>query len=115
MTPNFILRSLWQPNSPDLNLSTTRSGGFCKTARLQEPDQGRGRAAAVRVTVLVSELLTMQSANSARDCKPALQLMENISNVHFEHYARLLLSHEERQANSLMADGILLLLLFIIY
>jgi len=57
----------------------------------------------------------MQSANSARDCKPALQLMENISNVHFEHYARLLLSHEERQANSLMADGILLLLLFIIY
>jgi len=38
-------------------------------------------------TVVISELLTLQSGNGTRDCKPALQLTDDISNMHFEHDA----------------------------
>ena len=35
--------------------------------------------------VLISVWSTVQSGNGARDCKPAWQLMENISNINCEH------------------------------
>jgi len=51
-------------------------------------------------------VLALQSGNAARNCKSALQLIENISNMHLEHEAILskcsLLTVEEETIKSVV-------------
>jgi len=87
-TPDFIQPTLWPPNSPDLNpVDYAVCGILQDRVCLQERDQGRGWASASRKSgmVLISVWSTVQSGNGASDCKPALQLMVNISNINCEH------------------------------
>jgi len=58
-------------------------------------------------TILISDWMTLQSRNSARNFKPACKMTQNISNMHLAQYAYLLkcslLAFEEEMLKSLVA------------
>jgi len=87
-TPDFIPPTLWPPNSRDLNTVNYAVWGSCRTAFTRARSRTwKSCASASRKSgmVLISVWSTVQSGNGARDCKPALQLMENILNINCEH------------------------------
>ena len=66
---------------------------FIPGPRLQEPDQNVEdlRECVEEWESLISECSTVQSGNGARYCEYALELTEDISNMHCEHECSALL------------------------
>jgi len=89
----FIPHSLWPPSSLDVNpvdcavweilQDHVYKNHILDVEELRQSVQGEWNGHD-------SEWLAVQSGNDSKHCKPALQLTEDISNIHFQHYAHLL-------------------------